>query len=439
MVFLIAQVLAMCGGSFLLWRLALANVPSRFFWAVAWAISVCMALAIFMFIQPGKLFDDFAPVYWEAGRAVMSGPDQLLPLLRLGVDGGFVNLPIVAYIFVPFALLSSELAGWLFMAIGVAAIAYAWWLAGDLFGLSRPERGISLFVTASFGPLWYSVREGNSSHFVLLTLLMAIAALRNNQDFRAGLLLGISAIVKPPLLLLCVYAAIRLRWSIVLGAGLVLGVCAVASVAVFGWNTNLVWYETNIGTFSREPIAAINSHSIASTLARLHHGVDVLGAWEPVAVPSAIKLVGLLATAALGLVAIWAAAPWQRWMVGVAAFEADFVLIVALVLFISTLTWTHYYSWLLIPAVWAWAQIRDADYPRDPMLALGGAILLSALAYVQWRPLPGIDPLLPWLFSYLLVAGLVLFGILIWARRRIAGSTRQSQRELGGSGHSGAA
>lgn len=418
-VFLVLQILALCGGSFLLWRLTRAGASSRIFWSVAGIISACLGAAIFMFVQPVVVFEDFVPVYWEAGKAVLSSPSALLPLLQLGIDGGFVNLPIVAYLFTPFALLPPYLAGWLFAALGVVAVILAWRLASDLFGFDRLERGISLFLVAGFGPLWYSLREGNSSHFMLLTLVLAIAALRKNRDVQAGMLLGFSSIIKPPLLLICVYAAIRLRWGVVLGAGLVIGVAAVLSLVVFGLDANMVWYQTNIGTFAREPIAASNSHSIASVLARLYHGAESISLWEPVHVPEGVRLAGLAAVAALGLICLWAAAPWQRWIVGNAEFEADVMLIVVLVLFVSTLTWTHYYCWLLLPAAWVWAQIRSAGWRSPAALVLAASLLLCSLAYLRWDPPELLLPLLHELFSYLLVGGLMLFGLLAWARRRV--------------------
>lgn len=418
-VFLVLQIIALCGGSLLLWKLTQAKASSRIFWGVAWGIAACLGAAIFMFVQPVVVFEDFVPVYWGAGKAVLSGAGALLPLLQLGVDGGFVNLPIVAYLFTPFALLPPYVAGWLFAALGVVAVIVAWRLAADLFGFDRLERGISLLVVAGFGPLLYSLREGNSSHFMLLTLVLAIAALRKNRDVQAGLLLGFSSIIKPPLLLICVYAAIRLRWGVVFGAGLVIGVAAMLSLTVFGWDANMVWYQTNIGTFAREPIAASNSHSIASVLARLYHGAASISVWEPVHVPDSIRLTGLAGVALLGLVCLWAAAPWQRWVVGNQEFEADVMLIVALVLFVSTLTWTHYYCWLLLPAAWAWAQIQSAGGSNKPAMVLAGSMLLCSLAYLRWDPPELLLPLLHELFSYLLVGGLLLFGLLVWARRRL--------------------
>nr|MBF0685866.1 DUF2029 domain-containing protein [Pseudomonas sp.] len=428
LIFLLLQTMAISGGSFLLWRLAKTGRAPKVFWLAAATLSICLGVALFLFIQPGRIFDDFRPVYWAAGNAVLVAPDQLMPLLRIGVDGGFVNLPIVAYAFAPLGLLPADFASWLFLVLGVGASLYAWWLAGSLFGFGRLERGISLLVLSGFGPLWYSLREGNSSHLLLVTLLLTIAALRKNKDFRAGLLLGITGVIKPPLLLICVYAAVRLRWGIVLGAALVIGGCAVASLAVFGLEANLVWYQTNIGTFAREPIAASNSHSIASVLARLHHGADVLSSWTPVHVPPEVRLTGLVLTALLALVAIYAAAPWERWFVTAEEFEADIVLIVSLSLFASTLTWTHYYSWLLLPAAWLWAQIRAGGYPRAAEFTLGGTMLICALAYVRWSPPEIFDFLLPWLFTYLLLGGLVLFGMLVWARRRIAVAARKGGR-----------
>jgi hypothetical protein len=104
------------------------------------ALGVCglVALGVFAMSEPGGLLEDFRSAYYPAGSAVLSDPAALASMIDKGV-GGFVNLPIVAYLFAPFAVLDLRLAAVLFSLVGLASILAAWAL---LVGMAQIEGGI---------------------------------------------------------------------------------------------------------------------------------------------------------------------------------------------------------------------------------------------------------------------------------------------------------
>lgn len=418
--FILLHCAGLIGCSFFLWWLDKGDKRRKFFWPASCILSILLVAVIFMVSHSDPVFEDFVPVYWSAGSAVLSGPAGLMPLIGKGVDGGFVNLPVLAYLFTPFALLPPYLAGWIYTALGVTSLIAAWWLAAAHFRFNEVERGVSLLMFAGFGPLIYSLREGNLTHFLLLVLVLAVINLRQNREFGAGLLLGLSALIKPPLILLCLYALVRFRWQMVLGVSSVLLASAILSIWIFGWDMHVLWFSANLGTFSQDVVAARNSHSIASVLARFHYGVDALDNWSPLPVPAALRYAGLSLAALLALLALWAAAPWRNWLVGKDEFEADLMLIIVLVLCVSTLSWTHYFSWLLLPIMWLWTFLRQMGRPSVPTMLLAALVLLCSPAYLRWAAPAGLDAFLPLIFSYLLVGSIGLFGLLVWCRRQIA-------------------
>ena len=419
-VILLLQFMWVISCSFVLLRIYRLKVSRQLFWIVAISLAFLTVSSVFFVSHTDPLFEDFVPVYWKAGVAVLDGPSALMPLLGEGVLGGFVNLPVIAYLFAPFAFFPPYVAGWIFTALGLAAVLSAWWLAADHFKFDNVERGISLVLLAGFGPLVYSVRDANLSHVLLPMLVLAIVGLKHSKDFGAGVMLGLCALLKPPLIVLCLYALVRLRWHVVLGAVTVLLASAAISIAVFGWDAHVLWFTTNLLTYSQDVVAARNSHSIASVLARFHYGAAAFDNWDPLTVPPMTRYLRLALVAVLALVALWAAAPWKKWFVGKVAFEADLMLIIVLVLCASTLSWTHYYGWVLLPMMWLWAFLRQKGSPRVPVILLAIFVLLCSPAYIRWAAPAELEPLLPLVFSYLLVGVLGVYGLLVWARRKIA-------------------
>ena len=86
--------------------------------------------------EPAWLFDDFFKAYYRTAEILWrEGPHPTWQLDE-GSEVGFVNIPIVAALFVPLVFLGETGAGWAFLALGIAATAGAWAL---LISMARPE------------------------------------------------------------------------------------------------------------------------------------------------------------------------------------------------------------------------------------------------------------------------------------------------------------
>src|SRR5213593_450664 len=190
---------------------------ARFAWSFGVAVLVLAALAALIVASALPAGYDFH-AYWRAGRNLVSGA-QLYPdaTTILGLPDEFRYLPIVAIVFVPFALLpySVALAIWIAIelaiaaAVGVALIRplpaswRPWAAAGYVFFL-----GLVLEVTL-----------GNVN---LISLALALAAWRlRDRALPAGILLAAAVGLKfLPLTLLLFYVASG-RWRPVLIGGLI--------------------------------------------------------------------------------------------------------------------------------------------------------------------------------------------------------------------------
>ncbi len=116
----------------------------------------------------------------------------------------FVNIPIVAWLFVPLALLNQSVAGLLFSAAGVMLL---------LAAVRRMARGTAagaiVWLALLSGPIYYSVRIGNTTHMLLLALLVAFDRLAADRQAEAGVILAGASLLKPPLALFLPYFVLR--------------------------------------------------------------------------------------------------------------------------------------------------------------------------------------------------------------------------------------
>lgn len=386
---------------------------------LAFGLAVLMAgFSLFVAESPPVVMQDFQDAYYAAGVALQNGPAGLAPLIERGTDG-FVNLPIVAYLFWPFGLLGSVPAMILFSALGAACVFWSWRLLVREFGLDGRQAAVLLFLIAANGPLMYGMKEGNTSHFILLLLVLGLAAARGGRDFAAGAILGVAALIKPPLVLLGAYFLLRRRWGVAAGGAIVLA-CAVAlSVAVFGMDLHHRWYELCIEPYSSHPVPAFNVQSLQAFVLRFQVGANGLYDWAPAAFEAPYALWARLLVAAVALVvaAVLLSGMVRRPAPGVVptTLQLEFMLVVVLICVTSPISWSHYYTWLLLPIA---GLLRGREWLRGwPLKAAfwAGVLLVSApVIGVQVAPGWYRPPYMQFATSGHLLGGLVYLGLLSW-------------------------
>ena len=325
-------------------RLVACALAGAFLHLVLWQIS-----------EPPDLFSDLYKAYFPAAEVLWDdGFSASFPFTEIGA-GGFVNVPVLAWLFVPLVPLGEETAGWVFLAIGAGVTALACLL---LRRSARPgtEAAPLLLLFLVNGPLVNSLREGNTTHFVLLLLILALIMLQRGSDFAAGVLLGLCAVIKLPLLLYGAYFLLRRRWMVVAGGASAISGILLLSVAAFGLGNNINWFNCCVEPFLGGIIPAFNVQSVDGFLVRLVTGTSRLADWDPMSVPMVYRVVrqGLFA-AALGYVT------WLMLRVGAGSPELprpeagreremlEFALVLNLALVLSPISWSHYYALLLLP------------------------------------------------------------------------------------------
>src|SRR5215475_11136610 len=223
---------------------------------------VLVQFALWNISEPELLFSDFYKAYYPAAQALLrEGPRHTW---QIGEDPSLacVNLPILGYLFVPLALFERPTAGFLYLAIGVAAVVAMALLLARWLQLRGREFAVLVMLFAANGPLVNGLREGNTTHIVGLLLVVSLIFICSGRQFLAGVLLGFCAVVKLPLMVFCVYYVLLQRWRIAAGALLSISLLGVASILVFGSEINIGWYDKCVAPYVTGVIGAFNVQSI---------------------------------------------------------------------------------------------------------------------------------------------------------------------------------
>lgn len=371
---------------------------------------------------------DFYFAYFPAGHLVFDDPSQLYEFTKVEsgsnvgltqpVIYGFVNLPIVAYLFTPFSLLSQFPGDFVFTLFGVLIFILCGWLLIKLANLKGWKRFFFVMILAINAPTFNSIWLGNTTHMVLLLVIGCFCCMRWKKDFWSGALLAIAGIIKIPLLFPILYFILRRRWSVVKGFfASLLGIVSL-SILVCGLSLNITWFQKCILTFSGKAVAGNAVQSVDSFLIRLLTNAPI-DSYDYVEVDWVFKLLRytLLAILIGGTILTILR---SRQVKSPEIESLEFSSFLCLTLLISPISWTHYYLLLLLPIAlylggqlgisnrWQWnaamlsiivlviaPNIRNI--PQNPVIAAltrhvlvshyfwGGILLLVVLLATLWR------------------------------------------------------
>ena len=317
-------------------------------------VAALFCLAQMSVPNAANTFNDFTLAYFPAGQAVLQGKEELAAVLA---GGKFVNLPVIAWLFAPFAVVSEHNAAILFTFVGIAAAVAGWSALVKVADLNARNAAILALLFAANGPIFYSIKMGNTSHIVLLFLVLTMLLLRTEKQFLAGMILGFAGAIKLPLLLLPAYFALRGRWRVAIGSGVTIGSILLLSIVLFDWQMLMQWYEKCVAPFAKHPMPAYNVQSIHAAVLRIGSDISSLHLWEPQPMPRGAEIAAkglVLALLATGVVTVTRNRWWPVRKDSVAhqymADELEFLMVLVIALVISPLSWVHYYCWLLIPA-----------------------------------------------------------------------------------------
>ncbi len=325
-------------------------------WAFLCAVPALFLLEFISFkaTWPPAAGWDYLNAYYLAGRAVLEKPAGLHSLLEKGTIG-FVNIPIVAYAFAPFALIPARTSAIVFALFGFLSVVSAWYFLARLANLELRERWLLAFLFLVNGPLISGIKYGNLSYFILAAMAGGLWLLRSDRPGLAGVLLGVATVIKPPLALFGFFFLFRREWRGLAGYTATGLATILLSLLVFGWSDNFYWFETSIVQYSHTWLDAFNVQSITAFIQRLTDGAG-LREWQIATSPTtneklAAQFISVLLLLVGGAACLKPRFPKVEASVRLKAERQDlqFLLVICLCLVSSPLAWTHYYLWLLMP------------------------------------------------------------------------------------------
>jgi hypothetical protein len=287
-----------------------------------------------------------------------------------------------------------------------------------------------LFIGLVNGPMVNCLREGNTTHIILLLLVLALLLWRANWEFVMGLVLGICAVIKLPLLLFGAYFALRGKWRVVAGGASLIAIVVLLSLATYGLQGNIAWYKDSVAPFLGGVIPAFNVQSVDGFLVRLWTGAERLRDWDPMTPEIAHRVLRLMAFAT-----IYGSAIWLGWRANRSDAMArvtgklsardliEFALVLNIAILTSPISWTHYYLWLLLPWGLYLGGLLQLPDDRTTRWLMWSSLVLTSLPIVMPELSPGwVSELLArtlvsaWFFGGVLMLAALMRGMWLVAR-----------------------
>ena len=391
--------------------------PAAATWCIYAAFGAMVALVIWQYSAPEVLLNDFKRAYYPAGEIIRDDPGEFYR----GEPLQFVNIPIIAWLFAPFTFWNVNAAGALMTVLGVAAVVASVVALAAYGRLPRERAALLAGVFIISGPLFYSLREGNTTHFILLVLIGVIWCAHIGKYGWAGLLLGVATLIKPPLALIAVPFVVRRRWGLVSSFAMTGLVVTGLSLAIYGIDLHRDWYDYAVRPYSQHPLGAENVQSLDSVLARFFTG-EYLDRFVPIeSLGTGFRVLRTAIAAAMVLAAAFVI--WRGRAAGESAELVDACIALCLAIMLAPTSWAHYYVLLLLPVGLMLAGTLGVPWTR-PRLALAviGVALISPPVHYVAPNYPILDWLVPRvLISHYFFGGLVILTLFLEARWRRPG------------------
>jgi hypothetical protein len=89
-------------------------------WLVTALVGITIHVIVWQFSEPSALFSDFYKANYAVAETLYE--DGLNATWPLTEKGGFSNLPVLGWLYVPFIFAGEEWAGWAWSALGIAVL-----------------------------------------------------------------------------------------------------------------------------------------------------------------------------------------------------------------------------------------------------------------------------------------------------------------------------
>lgn len=314
----------------------------------------CVLLGAVSLIIPIEA-NDFNDVYYPAGNSVLrtgtfdysywDSIDQSASGAGDDVEG-YVNIPLITYLFAPFAIFDIQTAGALFLVFELAAYIIAFVIALKFLAKTRLDRWVLFFLFLFSRHIYTSIQFGQLTILCFLLLALAFVAYQKRRLFSTGLLLTSAFLIKIPLGLLFVYFLYKRESKVVISSIVSYIAIMLASISIFGVQLHVDYFNEVVVKNAGSTLLAYNNSSLHAFAMRFLQPGGLFD-WSAVRVPPVVNLLILLAIASLlvylGKVMMRARLPEEL------AKRFELSIVVSASLLVLPLVWDHYFLFLVLP------------------------------------------------------------------------------------------
>lgn len=222
-------------------------------------VATLVLAALGLEIANGRFWLSDFRVYYSAADALLHG--QPMYGVPFGEDTGFFKYaPVVALVFVPFALLPYPLAACLHflligVALGLALVRLEQLLMRHVFGVFAPRillRGVLALLCIAV-LLSRELHLGNINLWLVVLVVLATGHVPQEGNVAAGILFGAVWLTKPYLAFMIIPLVIGGRWSVLVNAAVTIGCALLLPMLFLG---GPAWSHMHVAW-----LAAMSAHS----------------------------------------------------------------------------------------------------------------------------------------------------------------------------------
>jgi hypothetical protein len=353
---------------------------------------------------------DFIKAYYPTGRSLVEhGTFQY-------EYGGLKNIPIIAFLLVPFALTGLKTAMGIFLGFELLSYLVAFIIAIEYFAVSNKDRWCLLFLFTISRPFYIAIFFGQLTPLAFLLLLLMILSYTRGRKITTGLLLTSLFLIKIPPGLLFTYFLWKKEYKIVFTG--IIGYVAVwiLSITLLGWQLHVDWFnyviKLNVGT----ALLGYNNQTIFAFVLRLFKDYDAFN-WYPIS----YNIFGyiFLVVVIIGTIA-WFLKQMPQKQKDKNSIMVEISMIICLFLMIFPLVWDHYYLFLIFPFFTINRMLRQhPSRPRRILMWLSFVLVNPPVAVFYTPDTP--SKLLNIILMSSLLLGCLILLILLRSQLKIIG------------------
>ncbi len=367
------------------------------------------------------------PIYHRVASQVLAGDYEIYPAeVYDGGDvppHGFRYLPVIAFLFVPVALLPLPVAAAAFFVLKIAVLA---WTGRTVAGDAGAANGytvplIALAIVAGY--VAEEMRYGNAHLLVVAAMVFAYHRVRRGAVWTPALALALAIATKITPLALLGYFALRRRAAVCAATVVMLAVLLVLPAPIVGRETN----RRLLAGFARYAVQKIDESDNYS----LRGALDRLAATAPSAAAGAAAgasaaAVTVVWTALLALLGAATFAVLRRPPPGALVELLEFSIVLVVMLIASPHTQRRYFMQLFVPAVALLGVLRvDAGRHRTAacvgLAATMAAGTLLPLVFGGRRLALAYESASPYLWGAVVLLAVLSWIVLSMKRRQASG------------------